>query len=150
MAATVFLIAALFVCAAVYSIFREGSSGRGSNLASGYAEVANRVSFQLYQPSYLPPGAGEPLHRVPASSQDVQEVTARYPGGLILEQSSEQTVVGGATTQPVKVQGAEEAFFSDFAQRTLVFRKGNTWINLAGAEDEELIKVAESLRPVQR
>lgn len=147
-AVVAFLIGALLVCFAVISVLGEGGSG-GNNFAAGYQEVASEVSFQVYQPGYLPPNSGEPLHRVPAAREGIQETVARYPGGLILEQSNEQSVVG-QDTSPVTVQGADEAYFADFAQRTLVFRKGSTWITLAGAPDPELIRVAESLGPVQR
>lgn len=145
-AVAAFLIGALLVCVAAVTVLREG--GGRSNFAAGYQEVAREVSFQVYQPGYLPPDSGEPLHRVPAARAGVQEAVARYPSGLIFEQSNEQSVVGQDTT-PATVRGAEEAYFADFAQRTLVLRKGGTWITLAGAPDAELVRVAESLQPVQ-
>ncbi len=146
-AVAAFLIGALLVCVAAITVLREGGGG-GSNFVAGYQEVASEVSFQVYQPGYLPPDSGEPLHRVPAARAGIQEAVARHPGGLILEQSNEQSVIGQDTT-PATVQGAEEAYFADFAQRTLVLRKGGTWITLAGAPDSELVRVAESLQPVQ-
>ena len=129
---------------------RGGEDDRLGGGVGGWRQAAAQVEMPLYRPAYLPPGAGDPRIRVVRPVEQVEEVIARYPGGLSLEQSNQQTVLPRPGEGEARVAGAETAYFATFAQRTLVVRKPGAWINISGLPDAELIRVAESLRPVER
>lgn len=121
---------------------------------SSWAEAASRVQVEVYEPVRLPPGAGAPRIGISRPTEGGEEVRAIYPGGLTIEESNAQRVAGPEQEQAaVEVEGAEDAYFIvEGDQRTLVVNKGGTvfgtWISLSGTSDDELVRIAESLRPL--
>lgn len=118
--------------------------------ASSWVEAASRVDIAVYEPLYLPPDVGSPHIGIFEPIKGVQEVRAMYPGGLTIEQSTVQSVPEpGKGREPANVSGADESYFVEGAHRTLVVRKGATWVTASALEDEELVRVAESLSPLE-
>lgn len=74
-------------------------------------------------------------------------MSANYRDGLVI---SEFAVPPGPRVSPrmVDLQGAGEAYFDTLeGDRFLVARIGDTWVNLTGHPDDELLRVAQGLRP---
>ena len=142
------LLIAILTMVGVLLVQQRNTPGVAGGIVPGWREAASQVRFQLYEPGYLPPGAGAAEVRVVRPQERVDEVGIRYSGALRIEQSPIQSVVGRGARSPATVRGTEEAYFVEFAQRTLVVRKGGTWISLSGAPDVELVRIAESLSPV--
>ncbi len=124
-------------------------------VVESWQEAASRVELEVYAPTYRPGGEAESqivvYEREAAASPDTPEgVSATYPSGLVI---SEFEVPPGPRVSPrvVQVKGAGEAYFDTLeGDRILVLRRGNTWVNLAGRPDSELLQVAESLHRVDR
>jgi hypothetical protein len=113
-----------------------------------WSEAASRTQLRVYQPAYLPAISGTPEIRTASLGEIAQDLTAEYPGGLTISES-EGPSASGDPIEAVSVRGAERAYFDTFeGARILVVGKGDTWVLLSGLEDQELIRVAESLRPV--
>ena len=143
------LLIAILAMVGVLLVQQRNTPGVAGGIVPGWREAATQVGFQLYEPGYLPTGAGPAEIRVVRPQERVDEVGIRYSGSLRIEQSPVQTVVGSGDRSAATVRGADQAYFVQFAQRTLVVRKGGTWISLSGAPDAELVRIAESLSPVQ-
>jgi hypothetical protein len=110
-----------------------------------WSETASRTDLQVYEPGYLPRGAGTPEIMTFGLGSALQTVAATYPGGLqILEVNRNE---GSNARREVTVRGAERAYIADSG--ALVVRKGSTWITLDGLPEDALIRIAESLRQVQ-
>ncbi len=112
-------------------------------------EMAVRLA-PVYEPGYLPPGVGYPTIRVTTSGES-ETMTATHAGGLVLRQTNSELrkIVGGARLEPTRVRASEEAGFARWrGVRALLVRKGDSWLILSGQPDAELVRVAESLRPL--
>ena len=113
--------------------------------ATTWEDVASKVTFVPYRPSYLPPDAGTPGFRIFRPYEHFEEVVITYENGLVIKEGNFETENNLGEEQPTQVRGAEEARFDKFDERTLVFRKVDTWVMLSGVSDEELLRVAESM-----
>ncbi len=118
------------------------------NVTTDWATAAERTNLELYRPAYLPDDAGQPQIIPIGFGETVQTVTATYGNGLTLVQVNQNPSQQGGET--AEVEGADEAYFGRTGQgRALNVRRGQTWISLLGQPDRELIRIAESLEPVQ-
>ncbi len=120
-------------------------------------DAAASTELVVYEPGFVPSGSGEPHIATYGADDDYRELTAIYPGGLAVIENNRGLLDGGCE-QRIAVQSAENYCFAvvkatsvlEFPERNraLVLHKGDTWIALSGATDDELIQVAESLRRV--
>jgi hypothetical protein len=80
------------------------------------------------------------------------EVNAAYPSGLQITQSGGPRNIRPDAREPTQVEDASEAAFSSDASgrgRALIINKSGTWVELSGQPDDQLVRIAESLREVQ-
>lgn len=118
--------------------------------AASWEEAAARQDFALYRPTWLPPDVGELQLNTLEIGGMIRAVDAEYRGGLVINQST-QVAESGGPVEPARIAGADEARYeSPEDQRILVIRRGRTWISLFGRPDKQLVRVAESLRPVRK
>ncbi len=116
---------------------------------SSWRNAAAQTKMDLYEPAYLPAGSGSPAIKISRVGQLVEGVNVTYPGGLALAETRDRPPTN-AEIERVTVPGAQLAYFETVeGERSLVVQKGNTAINLYGASDAELLKVATSLKPVR-
>ncbi len=116
---------------------------------TSWEEAAEKTQLEVYVPGYLPSGTGEPELNTSDFMRLIPELEAAYPSGLmIIERDTNSTHDGCA--EKTRVVGAEEACFgnADSGARALTVRKGGTWIQVVGIADDEAVRAAESLRPV--
>ncbi len=137
-------------------LLRRGTPAENvpSQVVSGWPEAASRasVSIVVYQPEYLPPDSREPRVSVFKLSENIFEVNAAYPSGLQISQTGNQRVIPPGAQVPTVVKGTLEASFSTERSgrgRALIINKTGTWIELSGQPDDQLVRIAESLREVQ-
>lgn len=124
-----------------------------------WEDAASHRHMEVFEPHYLPHNSGKADIGDYGGEDGYEEVYVTYPGGLYIVESNRK-LSEDACAEAVNVPGAEEGCFgiakapgSDIPElrfpkggRALTFRKGGTWVQLAGASDRELIQVAESLR----
>ncbi len=110
-----------------------------------WSEAAARTDLQVYEPTYLPPSSGTPEIIVVGLGNALQTVTANYAGGLQIVEINRKQEEGNVRRE-VSVRGAERAYIA--TSGALMVRKGTTWIILNGASEDELLRIAESLRRV--
>ncbi len=126
-----------------------------------FATAAVSTELRVLEPGYVPPGSGEPSIGTYGGDDGYRELTAVYPGGLVVLESNRNLLVGECE-RIVEVWGAEESCFGTtrdsqtpnrelpLRDGSLLLRKDDTWVALSGLSDQELIKVAKSLLPLSR
>lgn len=137
-------------------LLRRGAPAENgpSQVVAGWPEAASRaaVSILVYRPEYLPPNSGEPRISVFELFENHFEVNAAYPSGLQITQSGGPRNIPPDAREPTQVEDASEAAFSSDASgrgRALIINKSGTWVELSGQPDDQLVRIAESLREVQ-
>lgn len=147
------LLVVAIVCIAVL-VFGRGLSARlVGDPAKSWADAASQVEVELYEPGYLPPGAGQPRIGIFRPAEGVEEIRVGYPNGITIEESNARTEFTGMATAAATIDIADEAYFVENNSRRLVINLGGTsfgtWIILSGAPDEQLVQIGESLRQVE-
>ena len=117
---------------------------------SGWTEAARLAGIDTFEPTYLPRGAGEPDLTVRGIPGDTSRpLAAEYRNGLVLRQAHVD-VAPGLESEPAKVYGADEAWWSTLEEVTYLYvRRSSTLVILSGHSSDELIRTAGSLRPVE-
>ncbi len=119
-------------------------------LVGSWQQAASQTELGVYEPTYLPHGATASQIVVYEGGLGSPEgMSASYSNGLVI---SEFEVPPGPQVSPgiVDVEGAKEAYFDTLeGDRLLVARIGDTWVNLTGRPDDELLRVAQGLRRVK-
>ncbi len=126
-----------------------------------WSQAAKKTSLELYEPAYVPGNKKVTIVSMGFGGFG-NVVAARYPDtGLSItetdvESNLEITPVAsgsspGESRRKAHVRGANEAYWvtTSGGERRLTLRKSETWIDLAGIGDRQLLRVAESLRPVR-
>lgn len=146
----VVLCLALSVFGALTARFFGDELEKASTPVHSWTEAAAKTSMDVYEPAYVPEDAGTPEIIVFGLGGLFQTATGQYPNGLQIMESN-QDIGSGAGRESVTVNGADEAFWTTATgNRTLAVRRGKTWVNLSGLyNDDELIRIAESLRLVE-
>lgn len=123
-----------------------GSQVEG-NTTNSWSEAAGKTEMHLYEPTYLPTASGTPEIVSFGVGSLFQTVTASYPGSGLLIVEINRNPQQGNPGQQTEIEGADEAYLSESGE--LIVRKDTTWITLSNAPEDELRRVAESLRRVE-
>lgn len=123
-----------------------GSQVEGDTTNS-WSEAAGKVDMQVYEPTYLPPASGTPEIVSVGVGGLFQTVTATYPQSGLLIVELNRNLQQGSPGQQIEIEGTDEAYLSESGE--IVVRKDTTWITLSNLPEDELRRVAESLRRVE-
>ena len=118
--------------------------------ADGWSAAAELAGTDTFEPATLADDAGEPeltVRGIPGDSS--RPVAAVYPGGLIIRQAHVD-VDPQLEDEPAEVEGADDAWWGTVQGATYLYvRRGETLVILSGGPEEDLIRTADSLRPVE-
>ena len=149
------LLVLLVLCAAAFLVFRERlQPGIPGERFTSWAEAAARArqTIIVYEPTYLPEDAGEPELWYDESPEGFGHLTAIYISGLTITEYSGEYGVQGEYHERTDVRDSLDAYFTELEGqgRVLVVNKYGTWVELSGAPDEEMERVASEMRESER
>lgn len=148
--AIVLVVLVALACGLLWFLLRDRVAGLlGDPVGSWEDAATGATTITVYRPGYLPPGTGEPFLSISHPVEGVEEVRAWYATGLAIVQSNAALQAEDPREhEPVSLESAGEAYFVSAPIRTLVVHKGGTWVTVEGVPDPELVRIVESLEPV--
>jgi hypothetical protein len=116
---------------------------------NGWREAAELARTDTFEPTFVPGGAKPTLtvHGIPGDTS--RPLAAEYGNGLLVRQAHVD-VDPQLEDESAEVEGADDAWWGMVSEkRYLYVQRGETLVIMSGLSREDLIRTADSLRPVQ-
>jgi hypothetical protein len=150
-----FLLVAAEVCLLVVALASpENTLPADSDLpreqrVSGWRRAAELARTDTFEPTFVPGGAKPELtvRGIPGDSS--RPLAAEYGNSLLVRQAHAD-VDPQLEDEPAAVEGADDAWWGMVREtRYLYVERGETLVIMSGLSREDLIQIADSLRPVE-
>jgi hypothetical protein len=150
-----FLLVAAEVCLLVVALASpENTLPADSDLpreqrVSEWRRAAELARTDTFEPTFVPGGAKPELtvRGIPGDSS--RPLAAEYGNGLLVRQAHVD-VDPQLEDEPAEVEGADDAWWGMVRKtRYLYVERGETLVIMSGLSREDLIQIADSLRPVE-
>ena len=116
---------------------------------NGWQKAAELARTETFEPTYVP-GSAKPtltVRGIPGDSS--RPLAADYGNGLLVRQA-QVDVDPQLEDEPAEVEGADDAWWGAVREkRYLYVVRGETLVIMSGLSREDMIRTADSLRPVE-